>query len=304
MKRRTVLKSSLGLAGLAMSGLAINPAEAASRPSNLKITDIRGCTIASNFDYPIFKIYTNQDIYGLGEVRDGGVLGQALVLKPHLVGRNPLDIDGIMRYLKPMAGEGRMGGGFSGVDMALFDIAGKALGIPAYRILGEKLRNRTAIYADTTASDDPQVFARRMKERQALGYTNFKMDLYMSLISKKPGGVIGGHPTDKGLQYWCEYIEAVRDVIGWDVSLGADHFGRLTVNDAIRMCNAFEKYSLAYVEDLINYDTPDAMALNKKITDAVTVPTLNGEDMFGVEQFRPWIENHAVDIIHPDMETS
>ena len=126
----------------------------------------------------------------------------------------------------------------------------------------------------------------------------------MSLISKKPGALSAGHPTDKGLQYWCEYIEAIRDAIGWDISLGADHFGRLTVNDAIRMCNAFEKYSLAYVEDLINYDTPDAMALNKKITDAVNVPTLNGEDMFGVEQFRPWIENHAVDIIHPDMETS
>jgi hypothetical protein len=63
-----------------------------SSPSDLKITDMRACRVASNYDYPIIKIYTNQDVYGLGEVRDAGVEGQALVMKPHLVGKNPLQI--------------------------------------------------------------------------------------------------------------------------------------------------------------------------------------------------------------------
>ena len=58
-----------------------------SAPSTLKITDMRACRVAANYDYPIIKIYTNQDVYGLGEVRDAGVEGIALILKAHLVGQ-------------------------------------------------------------------------------------------------------------------------------------------------------------------------------------------------------------------------
>ena len=156
MNRREFLKRSAGFAGMTLAGLAINPAKTWSRPTKLKITDIRGCTVASNFDYPIIKIYTNQDVYGLGEVRDAGYLGQALILKPYLVGKDPLDIEGIMESLRPYSGNGRFGGGFSGVDMALFDIAGKVLGVPAYKILGEKVRDKIPVYGDTNANDDPQ----------------------------------------------------------------------------------------------------------------------------------------------------
>ena len=95
MKRRNFLRNSGGLAGLALTGLAINPAESASRPADLKITDIRGCTVrAGGENYPIIKIYTNQDVYGLGEVRDSGRLSQALIYKSFLVGQDPLNIEG------------------------------------------------------------------------------------------------------------------------------------------------------------------------------------------------------------------
>ena len=112
MNRREFLKRSAGFAGMALTGLAIHPAQTWSRPTRLKITDIRGCTVASNFDYPLIKIYTNQDVYGLGEVRDAGYLGQALILKTYLVGKDPLDIEGIMESLRPYARNGRFGGGF------------------------------------------------------------------------------------------------------------------------------------------------------------------------------------------------
>ena len=102
-----------------------------SAPSGLKITDMRACRVAANYDYPLIKIYTNQDVYGLGEVRDAGVEGIALVLKAHLLGQNPLDIEGNLGRLREFAGHGRMGGGYSAVDMALHDIAGKVYGVPA-----------------------------------------------------------------------------------------------------------------------------------------------------------------------------
>jgi L-alanine-DL-glutamate epimerase-like enolase superfamily enzyme len=130
------------------------------------------------------------------------------------------------------------------------------------------------------------------------------MDLQKSLIQNKPGALSGQSPTDKGLEYWGEYVAAVRDVIGYDKILGADHFGYLTVDDGIRLGKAMEKYSLAFIEDVINWDRANSIQLNKMITEGSPTPTLNGEDLFGFETFRPWIENHAVDIIHTDLETS
>ncbi len=307
MNRREFLKKSAGLAGMALAGLAINPARTWSRPTKLKITDIRGCTVASNFDYPIIKIYTNQDVYGLGEVRDAGYLGQALILKPYLVGKDPLDIEGIMETLRPHSDNGRFGGGFSGVDMALFDIAGKVLGVPAYKILGEKARDKIPVYGDTNANVDPIIYAKRTKIRVETWKLKYlKMDLVPRLLRDKPGAFENGIPTDKGMEYWGEYVEAIRDAIGHEVSLGADHFGRMTVESGIRLGEAMAKprRKLAYIEDVVPYSAPKVIEMMSQITAKSPTPTLGYEDLFGLSNFRPFINENAVSIIHPDMETS
>ena len=307
MNRRTFLKKTAGFTGMVLTGLAINPAKTYSRPSNLKITDIRGCTVASNYDYPIIKLYTNQDVYGLGEVRDAGHLGQALMLKPYLMGKDPLDIEGIMESLRPYTGHGRYGGGFSAVDMALFDIAGKVLGVPAYKILGPKIRDRIPVYGDTDANEDPEVFARRAKIRvEKWGLKYLKMDLRPWLIQNKEGAMENGIPTDKGMEYWGEYVEAIRDAIGHDISLGADHFGQMTVESGIMLGEAMAKPQrrLTYIEDVINYNRKNSVEQNKQITADSPTPTLGFEDLHGFDGFRPFINQNAVDIIHPDMETS
>jgi L-alanine-DL-glutamate epimerase-like enolase superfamily enzyme len=307
MNRRTFLRKSTRFAGMVLAGLAVNPAKTHSRPSNLKITDIRGCTVASNYDYPIIKIYTNQDVYGLGEVRDAGHLGQALILKPYLVGKDPLDIEGIMESLRPHAGNGRFGGGFSGVDMALFDIAGKVLGVPAYKILGEKVRDKIPVYGDTNATADPRLYAKRAKVRVETWKLRYlKMDLVPRLIKDRDGAFENGVVTEKGIEYWGEYVEAVRDAIGYEVSLGADHFGRMTVESGVRLGEAMAKprRKLAYIEDVVSYNSPGAVEMMKQITAKSPTPTLGYEDLFGFEAFKPFINQNAVSIIHPDMETS
>jgi L-alanine-DL-glutamate epimerase-like enolase superfamily enzyme len=307
MNRREFLRKSVGLVSTALTGLAINPTQTWSRPSRLRITDIRGCTVASNFDYPIIKIYTNQDVYGLGEVRDSGYLGQALILKPYLVGKDPLDIEGIMESLRPYSGHGRFGGGFSAVDMALFDIAGKVLGVPAYKILGEKVRDRIPVYGDTNASMDPAIYARRAKTRVETWKLKYlKMDLVPRLIQDREGAFENGVPTAKGMEYWGQYVEAVREAIGYDVSLGADHFGRMTVESGVRLGEAMAKprRKLSYIEDVIPYSAPEAVEMMTQITKKSPTPTLGYEDLFGLSGFRPFISEGAVGIIHPDMETS
>jgi L-alanine-DL-glutamate epimerase-like enolase superfamily enzyme len=274
-----------------------------SSPSNLKITDMRACRVAANYDYPIIKIYTNQDVYGLGEVRDAGVEGIALILKAHLVGRNPLDIEGNLRRIRQFANHGRMGGGYSAVDIALHDIAGKVYNVPAHRLLGPQVRDRIRIYADTTDHKDPKVYAERMRKRKEMGLTFFKMDLHTELVADRPGAVNErGVATEKGLGYLCEYIAAIRDVIGWGTPLAADHFGPLNVNDAIQYARAFEKYQLSWAEDMVPFRNWRGL---KEIKENTTTPILTGEDIFGLRGgFDVFIENQAVDAIHPDIETS
>ena len=116
LTRRSLFKSAAAAAMLgpvfkATEG-SVSAAETVNRnsaPSDLKITDMRACRLATNYDYPIIKLYTNQDVYGLGEVRDAGVEGIALVLKAHLVGKNPLNIEANLKNLRQFAGHGRMG---------------------------------------------------------------------------------------------------------------------------------------------------------------------------------------------------
>ena len=114
-----------------------------SNPSDLKITDMRITVIGDGgWRWPIIKIYTNQDIYGLGEVRDGASAKYALSLKSRILGENPCDIDKIFQKIKQFGGHGRLGGGVCGVEMALCDLAGKAFGVPAYMLAGGKYRDR------------------------------------------------------------------------------------------------------------------------------------------------------------------
>src|SRR5579885_3041479 len=243
-----------------------------SAPSQLRITDMRAIRIASNYDYPIIRIDTKKGVYGLGEVRDAGNEGMALILKAHILGKNPLNIEPILDSIRNFTGQRRFGGGYSALDMALHDIAGKVYGVPAWRLIGNKLRDKIRIYCDTTGHKDPKIYGKRMADRKKMGFTFFKMDLYTSLVEDRPGAVnVNGVATEKGLGYMCEYIAAVRDAIGWDQPLGADHFGRLTVNDAIRYARAFEPYQLAWAEDFVDYR--DWRGL-KQISDATTTPTL------------------------------
>jgi len=310
VNRRTVFRR---LAATAMLGPLFKATEGSvsaqakvnknSSPSGLTITDMRACRVAANYDYPIIRIYTNQGVYGLGEVRDAGVEGIALVLKAHLLGKNPLDIEGNLRTLRQFAGHARMGGGYSAVDMALHDIAGKVYGVPAHRLIGNKVHDKIRIYADTTDHKDPKIYAERMRKRKEMGITFFKMDLHTSLVKDRPGAVNErGVATEKGLGYLCEYIEAIRDVIGQGAPLAADHFGPLNVKDGIRYARAFEKYQLAWAEDLVPW--PDWQGL-KEIRNNTTTPVLTGEDVFGLRNgFDVFIDNHAVDVIQPDIETS
>jgi L-alanine-DL-glutamate epimerase-like enolase superfamily enzyme len=291
-----------------------------SKPSELKITDLRVTTITgAPMTDPIIRIDTNQGIYGLGEVRDGASKTYALMLKSRLLGQNPCNVDRIFRSIKQFGFHGRQGGGVCGVEMALWDLAGKAYNVPVYQMLGGQFRDSIRCYADTTESHDPVVYGKRLRARRDEGFTWLKMDLGVDLVEDVPGaitmplgtrlkqGSMVMHPftgielTDKGVQLMLEYVLKMREIIGWDIPLSADHFGHIGVNSCIRLGKALEKANMAWLEDMVPWQFPDLL---KKITDAVDIPTLTGEDIYLRDGFEKLCRDHVVDLIHPDLATS
>ncbi|MEQ7126036.1 mandelate racemase/muconate lactonizing enzyme family protein [Actinopolymorpha sp. B11F2] len=298
----------------------------ASRSSDLKITDIRVAVVASNYDYPIIRIDTNQDVYGLGEVRDAGHKESALQFKSMLVGQNPCNVDMIFRAIKRYGNSGREGGGVSGIEIALWDLVGKVYGVPCYQFLGGKYRDAVRIYGDTPAPAEPtpEAYADVVRARKALGLTFIKFDIRPSLFTDTPGGTIGqpsrfehglgrrwrapgaGSPaklTERGIARAVEVVSAVREAAGWDVSLCTDHFGHghLTAKDVIKLAEPLESYGLAWLEDPMPwYD----VAGHKRVTDAISTPTAAGEELYLWDEFQPFIEERAMDILHPDLLTS
>src|ERR1700750_2300410 len=174
-----------------------------SKPSELRITDIRVAEIVgAPFSSALLKIYTNQGIVGLGEVRDGASATYALMLKSRLLGENPCDIDRLFRRIKQFGGHGRQGGGVSASEIARGDLAGKADGVPIYQMLGGKFRDKVRIYCDTDA-DKPSgtETGKRLKERMKMGFTFLKMDLGLMQIPDVPGAVVAPTGSLEGYRH-------------------------------------------------------------------------------------------------------
>jgi L-alanine-DL-glutamate epimerase-like enolase superfamily enzyme len=268
---------------------------------------------------PLVRIDTNQGVYGLGEVRDGASKTYALMLKSRLIGENPCNIDKIFRKIKQFGGPSRQAGGVCGIEMALWDLAGKVYGVPIYQMLGGKFRDKIRCYADTTESHDPKVYGQRLKRRAEEGFTWLKMDLGIDLLDGIPGTVTrpaeadirqrgrvphmftGIEITPKGVELMSDYVGAVREQVGMEIPLSADHFGHIGVNSCIRLGQALEKWNIAWLEDMIPWQYPDLL---KEIKDAVRIPLCTGEDIYLKEPFEELCRKHAVDIIHPDLATS
>lgn len=293
-----------------------------SSPSTLKITDLRIATVVKPGPSPctIVRLDTNQGVYGLGEVRDGASATYALFLKSRLLNENPLRITYLFQKIKQFGYHGRQAGGVVAVEEALWDIAGKVYGVPVYQMLGGKFRDKVRIYADTTESDDPKVYAQRMKERkEVMGLTWLKMDLGIEFVAKTPGTVTRPsgmtpwemralpHPfvatevTEKGIDMLCTYVAAIREAVGMEIPLSMDHLGHLGVNSIIRLGKAYEKYNLAWMEDVIPWQYTEML---QHITAESPTPILTGEDIYLKEGFINLCEKHAVSKIHPDISTS
>lgn len=163
-----------------------------SAPSELKITDVRFTDVAgAPMHCTLMKIYTNQGITGLGEVRDGGNRVYAEMLKSRILGENPCNVEKLFRRIRQFGGPARQGGGVCGIEVALWDLAGKAYGVPVYQMLGGRYRDRIRIYCDTDVEGKHTGLdmGRALKARMDKGFTFLKMDLGLGILKDVPGAV-------------------------------------------------------------------------------------------------------------------
>lgn len=339
--RRSFLKKT-ALGGISLGGMMCLPFEdviaqttskvnKASSPSELKITDVRYALTTVLGGTAILRIDTNQGIYGLGEVRDGADPRYALMLKSRILGMNPCNVEMIFKAIRQFGGPSRQAGGVCGVEMALWDLCGKAYNVPAWQLLGGRYRDKIRLYADTPESNSPEEQLKLIKYRtEDQGYTWLKMDLSIGELKDIPGTLVNQkfwedngtlrqwqgdymsyanteHPftqiqiTDKGLDELAKLVDHVRGMVGYDIPLSSDHYGHFDLNNGIRLGRALEKYRLAWMEDIVSWELTDQW---KTMSDALETPLLTGEDIYLLKHFKPLIDIHAVDIIHPDLATS
>ena len=341
--RRDFLKKA-AMGGLALGGLMSMPIEDTlahttsrvnrrSAPSDLRITDLRYAVTAVMGRTAIIRIDTNQGIYGLGEVRDGADVRYALFLKSRILGENPCNVERIFKMIRQFGGPARQAGGVCGVEMALWDIVGKAYGVPAWQMLGGMYRDKVRLYADTPEGGSPDEQRKRIEYRvKEQGYTWLKMDVSIGELRGMKDTVVNGkywenangslsqwgdndymayanrmHPftqvqiTDKGLEEMAQIVENVRNLTGYEIPISTDHYGHFDLNNNIRMAKALEKYRLAWFEDMVPWQYTEQW---KTITQAIETPTITGEDIYLLKDFKPLIHERAVDLIHPDLASS
>ncbi|MXU64882.1 mandelate racemase/muconate lactonizing enzyme family protein [Oceanomicrobium pacificus] len=225
------------------------------------------------------EITTDEGLTGVGECSGWPRVVQTAVqdLAHVLIGQDPAHVDRIWNQLyRAMLGHGLTGtvgaGALTGIEMALWDIKGKALGAPVWQLLGGAIRDRIPVYGH--ASDET-----RAKALIDLGYKTIKTPFT---------GIVD-----------LDRVGMLRDVIGPDIDLAVDAHGPswMTAQDAILVGRELEQLDLLFFEDPVPPENLDMLA---RVRDAVSVPLAAGERVGTIYGLRPYIERDLVDVIQPD----
>jgi len=286
----------------------------------MKITDLKCAVIGNN---PVVRITTDAGIHGLGEVE-----ASKTYLKPHIMfykrfimGDDPTDVERVMRKIRRLGAFKPWGSAVSAIEMALWDIAGKAAGLPVYKLLGGKCRDKVRVYNGAVrfsmAGHTPDDYAENMRKmkaspenfciiKQGIGFhgpmANVIPDFYYGDTQPRGFHANAGLLTGKGLKHIIACVEAMKDVCGDAVGLALDCGPGFTVPDAIRLGRALEPLNIMWLEDLITGDyRPYVMAdVFREVTQSTSTPIHTGEQIYLRHNFRELIEGHAVNIVGPD----
>ena len=265
----------------------------------MKITKIETFLVSLNHrNLNFVKVHTDEGLYGIGEAYSAGP-DTAVVEAIHdfetwIVGRDPFDIEGIWQLMYngsrfPMGIV--LGAAISGIEHALWDIKGKALGVPVYELLGGKCRDRVRVYQSAGGNTPEELAEHAVSLIETYGYTGLK-------IGPQPAG-FAQMPENAIVREAARRIEAVREAVGPDVDIGVDpHARTFEPARALNMIEALKPYDPFFVEEPLRPENLDALA---SLRARAKVPIATGECLYTKFQFRDLLVRDAVDVIQPDV---
>jgi gluconate/galactonate dehydratase len=285
-------------------------------PRDVEITDVQTTTVDANFDWTLVRIYTDVGVTGTGEA----VLGpkaDAYVdyAKETIVGETPVDTDARCTELfDDHAHHGAMNGigvtAISGIDIALHDLAGKLLEVPAYQLIGGKHRDSVRVYCDSHAGahhheieerDDydpysPESYADAAEEVVEDGFTALKFDL--DATDRYEMDTKNKHLNARAVEYRANIVEAVTERVGDRADVAFDCHWSWTGDSIRRLASAVEEYDVLWLEDTVPPENHDVQI---EVTRGTDTTIAAGENVYRVEGARRLLENQGLDVLHPDV---
>jgi L-alanine-DL-glutamate epimerase-like enolase superfamily enzyme len=287
----------------------------------MKITDLKCAVIGG---YPVIRIKTDEGIdgYGQAESPKGGYLKpHVMTYRDAILGEDPTNVERVMLKIRRFGAFKPWGSSVSAIEVALWDIAGKAANLPIYKLLGGKIRDKVRVYNGAIRfpmqGQSPQDYAenmQKMKERpekfsiikQGIAYHSQMVqqvpNFFYSEVRTGMRYPNSGTITEQGFKHMMACIEACKEVLGDEIGLALDCGPGFTVPDAIKLAKATEGLNLMWLEDMITGDyTPHVSAdLYREVTRSTSTPIHTGEQIYLRQNFKELIETRAVSIIGPD----
>jgi len=283
----------------------------------MKITNVSTAVIDGNFPWVLVRVETDSGLGGLGEAYWGGGVAELVHrAKTLIVGQDPVNIARLVEIMvRCLSGEGSQGGAavsaISGIEIALWDLLGRALKTPISTFFGGRFRDKIRIYADCHAGEtpDPADYAKRAREVVAAGFSAIKFDLdtpnpYTIDVSEDP------HPRrqwfepfnraigSEEMRWMVDVVRAVRGAVGPEIMVAMDAHWKFGVNDAIKLAQALEPFDLLWLEDPV---PPENIEAQRQVTESTRTPICTGENLYRKHGYRELIEKQAARIIAPDI---
>lgn len=306
--KKSAIAGAMAFSGFQVMGDSIEKAPQHSKPSDLKITDIK-CGYIRNGHSLFVKIYTNQEVWGCGEGVDAtpGTYHLVKMFGDRIKGKSPLNVHRLFEDIRRRGFfEGAQSGMYiavlSAVESALWDLAGKALDLPVYQLLGGKFRDKIRVYMDTALYQSklpgPEKFAEAALEAKEMGFSAIKFDLDQSKDPNKYDAY-NWTASNGELERMYNQIAAAREAVGPNIDICADMHGRYDAVTGHQVAKMMEPLKLMWLEEPIPAENADAY---KAITESTSTPICAGENHYLAHGFRPILEKGAVDIIMPDLQ--
>jgi galactonate dehydratase len=310
--RRTLLKGGLlsvaGMAGMPSLSAAVEQASTPYNRPKLKITEVRTAEVRVHGYQVHVRIYTDQGIIGQGETTDAAQGNVPLIRSfgRMLVGQDPLNIEAAFERIRTSgvfagAQAGQYVTALTGVETALWDIAGKALGLPVYQLLGGKVRDRVRIYCDSGEREmipgDERSLA-RIKQIQDLGFTAAKIDIDDAMDPARFDRV-NWTASNTEIDHMLAKIAFTRENYPKTIDLAVDMHARYDATTGKRVAKEVEKFKLMWLEEPVPAENIDAM---REVRASTSTPICCGENIYMRWGFREILEKRAADIIMPDFQ--